>query len=675
MGFTNTPNIGNDDDDDQGNGGPGGGFPAGMTPVGSGAAAAQANAGIDDILIDYNKKYKKADPALFRDAVIDQTASVLIGRYKPNPLLVGSAGVGKTAIAEEIARRLAIDDAWVPPELKGSTIYELPLGSLVAGAGIVGELESRVMEIIDFAQDRSNKAILFIDEIHVIIGEHSETYRKIAQLLKPALARGRMKVIGATTLGESKSFDEDPAFSRRFTRLVVDELSREQTSVILHRALPSLVAHYKNSVNVAPGVLDILPLIADENSKGDSHRPDNALTLLDRSMADTRIQHSAALRTAQANGDTTVVQVLQSIQVLQVNERKARSTALRMMTGNSVKEQVDIATLTADLGRLKGQDEVLEPIVEMLKRDALGVFPRTRPITLMFVGPSGVGKTESAKILAKRLTGMEPIRLNMPEFENPSSLNRIIGSPLGYVGSESKAELPFDSLESNPYRVILLDEFEKAHRSVQQLFLTAIDEGWMQTAKGRRTDFSKTVIIATTNAGRDMDRTSVGFTTGAVSMLSQNSIVKSLERDFPPELLGRFTRLVKFNPLQETTYREIIESTYEWMREEVIERNARQGAQLPAALDDEILNDIVSRTYVPSQGARPALRIVRSTIEDILLGTLVPTPAAQQGDGASSDDEEQDGPGGTADESGQAASDSTDDAAEDHSTEKDFEKK
>lgn len=611
------------DDSDPGNGGTGhgpggGGGVPGPPSMPSMASMSGTDAGVTDMLINYNERYKDADPALFRDAVITQTISVLIGKNKPNALLVGEAGTGKTAIVEDIARRIENKDILIPAQLKGKTIYELPLSVLVAGAGIVGQLESRVVELIDFVSNPANKAILFIDEIHQLTSDRSSTYEKVAQILKPALARGDMHVIGATTLTESRSFDTDPAFNRRFSRLIVDELNREQTLTILQNSLAGFMAHYKHQVTVSADVLEVVTVVADEYAKAGHHRPDTALTLLDRVMADTTVRQSVKVANATAADDKLALQMLMSTPITPVTERNVRQVAMRLMTGQAQKESLNIDQLTEDLSRIKGQDSITEKMVETLHRDALGVFPRNVPLTWLFAGPSGVGKTEIAKIVAQAVTGQKPIIMNMTEFHSPASINRIIGSPAGYVGSDSNAELPFDCLESNPYRVILLDEIEKSDKSVQRLFLSAFDEGYIRTSQGKLLDFSKAIVIATTNAAKEtMTKKQVGF--GSQPAPTHSNLVSDLEKFFDTEFLARFSEIVGFNQLSIDVYRDILQGNYVRERELILENQPRKASVLPATIPDDELSRIVESTYLPSQGARPADRAARRHIEDTLI--------------------------------------------------------
>lgn len=634
-----------DDDSGSGPGGPPGGPPGPGSPGGT-PPMTQMTQPVDDVtemLIDYNERYKTARPTLFRDELLAQMMSVLIGMLKPNPLLVGSAGVGKTKVVEDLARRIAVGDPAVPPQLRKSTVYELPLSVLVAGAGIVGELEQRLGSIVEFASDPKNDAILFIDEIHLLQNSNDPTYKKVAQILKPALARGDMRVIGATTLQESRSFDGDPAFKRRFNRLVVDELDLEQTIKILGIAKGALLKHHNNKVFVSDNLLRTTAVIADESSRADEHRPDNALTLLDRVMADAVMGHSAAIAQATAAQDQSAVSTLQAIAQIPLSESKIRSVAMRLATGLAKKIDFNKEALAAELARLKGQDAVLDKLLGALERDDLGAFARKRPTAWMLAGPSGAGKSEAAKIIAQELTGEPPIILNMGEYHTEWDTSKIIGSPPGYVGSESNREMPFDVLETNPYRVIMLDEIEKADKAVHRLFLTALADGWMQMASGKVVDFSKALVIATTNAAKETTSTkTLGFATRAKpAPMRQQELVTALQKHFEPEFLGRFSEMVAFAPIDATTYTEILVDTYQRERERLLLKKPALGNRTPTTIDPALLQNTVSDTYLADQGARPAEAAARRLIEDALLASApkATTPSTSNSTSAGLDDE------------------------------------
>lgn len=570
---------------------------------------------INDMLINYNETYKSATPALFRDEIVTQTMSIISSSRKPNALLVGPAGVGKTAIVEEIARRIANKEASVPPQLANTTIYELPIATLVAGAGVVGDLENRITEIIKFAQDANNDALLFIDEIHLIADSNNTTYAKIAQILKPAMARGYIRVIAATTMGEAKKLDDDPAFKRRFSSVIVDELTREQTRDILDIVLPGMLTHYQNKVTVAPDVLDEIVMTADR-LMSTGHRPDTAITLLDRALSHSVISHHAAIQEALASGNTTSAQMLQQITHIPLTAKRLNTIAMLLVTGQSQPPHLDVTALETELSRLRGQEEVLPRIVDALRRRELNIFPSTRPTSWLFAGASGVGKSETATIISSMVTGQKPIILNMAEYHDSASINRIIGSPTGYVGSDSAKERPFDTLASNPYRVIVLDEFEKADMSVQRLFLSALDTGEIQMANGPAVDLSRCIVIATTNAGRQkLSGSQMGFGDHKHSV-SKQSLTKELQKSFDAELLGRFDDLIAFMPLGADDYAQILRDEYDRQ----VKRICAERPDLSFdAIDDDTIARLVDETWLVDQGARPAIRAIRALIEDTLL--------------------------------------------------------
>lgn len=570
---------------------------------------------INDMLINYNETYKSATPALFRDEIVTQTMSIISSSRKPNALLVGPAGVGKTAIVEEIARRIANKEASVPPQLANTTIYELPIATLVAGAGVVGDLENRITEIIKFAQDANNDALLFIDEIHLIADSNNTTYAKIAQILKPAMARGYIRVIAATTMGEAKKLDDDPAFKRRFSSVIVDELTREQTREILDIVLPGMLGHYQNKVTVAPDVLDEIVMTADR-LMSTGHRPDTAITLLDRALSHSVISHHAAIQEALASGNTTSAQMLQQITHIPLTAKRLNTIAMLLVTGQSQPPHLDVTALETELSRLRGQEEVLPRIVDALRRRELNIFPSTRPTSWLFAGASGVGKSETATIISSMVTGQKPIILNMAEYHDSASINRIIGSPTGYVGSDSAKERPFDTLASNPYRVIVLDEFEKADMSVQRLFLSALDTGEIQMANGPAVDLSRCIVIATTNAGRQkLSGSQMGFGDHKHSV-SKQSLTKELQKSFDAELLGRFDDLIAFMPLGADDYAQILRDEYDRQVKRICTERPDLGFD---PIDDDTINRLVDETWLVDQGARPAIRAIRALIEDMLI--------------------------------------------------------
>ncbi len=575
----------------------------------------QAQSGFDpeEFLINYNKKFALAGPTMFRDEIVSQIEGVLIGKNKPNCILVGPAGVGKTKIVEDLAWRLENKDDRVPDRLAGSVIYELPLSNIVAGSSLVGQLEEKLKAVVDFlAEDQ--KRIMFIDEIHLLCGADNQIYGKIAQILKPYLARGDIRTIGATTSQEANMLMDDPALNRRFSRIIVDEFTQEQTIEILKSMKTSFFQHYNQKPLIDDKLLEIIVNLADQYRPAGSHRPDNAITLLDRTIGEAMVAYKQLLHDSANN--PTMLQTLQSMAHLTITEKQVRTTALKLMTGTAKKNDFDMTKMKLALTPIKGQDDVIGKVLRRLYMRDLNLFPSTTPLTMLFAGMSGVGKTEITKIIAQEMTGVKPIILNMTEYHSSASINRIIGAPAGYVGSDSNAELPFDCLESNPYQVILLDEFEKGDKSVQRLFMSAFDEGYIKTNRGKLVDFSRCVIIATTNAGHTNDaKRSLGFAdAGRTSAAPKvKDTVDKLSKYFDIELLNRFNEIITFKPMTRETYRDILTDQY---AAEVARLKAdKPKISLKPDIPDDELEEIVARTYVPAFGARPVKSAVREYIE------------------------------------------------------------
>ena len=567
-------------------------FKMGICVIGPNDDPFDTEPSIDNLLYDLAEgKHTKTE---FRDDVIKQMMSVLISRDKPNCMLVGPAGCGKTKIVEELAHRIAGHCMF-----KGYKIYAVNLSDIVSGTGLVGSLEAKVRSLIDFFEDENNRAILFLDEVHMLFGG-SESYNKVAQILKPALSRGRIKVIAATTTQEVKRVDNDPAFNRRFTRIMVDELTKFQTQEILFSSYLEAYSHYKVIIEMDSNVRKSVVDIADEFCSSGSHRPDNAITLLDRTIAEAVLKKG------------------RMYEKIKITTEMVEETAIKISSGNSKIRKFNEDSLRKDLSVIHGQDDILGEFIKVIKLYDLHLRPRKKPLTFLFSGASGVGKTEVTKILAANYIGEKPIILNMAEYHSSASINRIIGSPAGYVGSDSSAELPFDVLDSNPYQVILLDEFEKCDRSVQRLFMSVFDEGVLKTNRGNTIDFSKSIIIATTNAGCTDRKNHIGFN---ASEGTEDLSVSDLSQYFDVELINRFSHRYTFNSISKSVYTDILADIY---RREIAQIDLKklgigQSRRLPQELDEIRLEALVERSYVPSLGARPAHTTVTEYIDNTVL--------------------------------------------------------
>lgn len=557
---------------------------------------------IEEVLQDMGKEGHSR--TLFRDGVIREICSILISENKPNALLIGPAGSGKTNIVEELARRIRRKNRTVPMKLWDYTIYSLNLSDIVSGSGIVGELEEKVRNLVDYLEAEEHKAILFLDEVHILFG--GDVYKKVAQMLKPALSRGKFMVIAATTTQEVKLIDDDPAFNRRFTRVLVDELTKEQTERVLKSAVKGMEKHYGIKIKFDTAVARLLVRAADEFCSVGSHRPDNALTLMDRAVASKVIDLQT--RAPDDSMPDTVI----------LDDRLVEDTAFRLTSGNSSIKEFDEKSFRQALGAVHGQNDILDEITKVIKLYDMHLRPHNRPLTFLFAGPSGVGKSEVAKLIASEYIGEKPIMLNMAEYNSPSAINRFMGAPAGYAGSDSNRELPFDALDTNPYQVIVLDEFEKCDRSVQRLFMSAFDEGVMVTNFGKEIDFSKTIIIATTNAGYTERSGRIGFMKDDES---GKMSVTDLSEYFDTELINRFSHIYTFHGISKSIYAQVIR---EQMKNEVEGLNldrvsSNVAKQLQTAVTDETIDLLCEQSYNEKLGARPATTAVHEFVDNMVL--------------------------------------------------------
>lgn len=438
---------------------------------------------VSEILINYNEKFKNGLPAKYREKEVFDVISQLMMTQKSCSLLTGAPGTGKTKIVEEIARLIANKSPYTAL-LNNYVIYELPLSNLVSGSELRGQLEKRVNEVVDFCE--KNDVILFIDEIHQLAG-NIDAYESIAQMLKPAMARGSIKMIGATTLQESKMLLDDPAFNRRFNRVNVCELSIEQTKDIIEKVyLPKMTNHY--GVFFKNGIAEVITKAAELSKTITCHRPDNAITMLDQICSGKLLKSFYELS---ITNDSDKRKELLSQKIIVDAKDVAAFNKEKLF---SLPKNFDLAKKKVLL-----RDKLIDDIYESVKTYVSGseFLPSERPFVVKIKGEKGSGKTLLAKSVAQNIDE-QPVYIDAESFESDASISRIIGSPTGYVGSDSKKELPFDIIESNPRKVIVLDNLDKAPAVIEKFFKAAFESGVISYADNRLVDISKCIVFITT---------------------------------------------------------------------------------------------------------------------------------------------------------------------------------
>ncbi len=590
----------------------------------------------------------RLDDIIGRDREIYRTIQILSRRQKNNPCLIGEAGVGKTAIAEGIAERIA--KGQVPAGLKDKEIYLLDLTSLVAGTQFRGQFEQRVKGLLSEVKAAGN-VILFIDEIHTITSAgESEGAMNAGNILKPALSRGEIQVIGATTFNEYRKYiEKDQALERRFQPVRVEEPSVADTLAVMNG-----IKHYyeeHHHVKVPAEVLSATVTLS-ERYITDRYLPDKAIDLLDEACACCNLAHPViseflvmqkeldALK--QAEADMAEADVNEPIDYEQVAERKTRiaqleselpakqaaaseitvtmddvAKVIELWTGiPAVKIQetefVKLANLEGELKKkIIGQDEAVHLVAQAVKRSRADLSGRHRPASFIFVGPTGVGKTELVKQLANQLfDGPDPlIRLDMSEYMEKYAVSRMIGSPPGYVGYEEAGQLT-EKVRRRPYSVVLFDEIEKAHPDVMNILLQILDEGKINDAQGRTVDFSNTVICMTSNAGSsDQSTGGLGFNKSE-TQLSEEKTRKALAQFLRPEFLGRVDEVIAFKPLSQET----LEGIAALMLEEY--KPSMEAKQIAYAYTPAALRALVAKSQGGKFGARDLRRVIRKAVED-----------------------------------------------------------
>ena len=598
-------------------------------------------------------KEGKIDRIIGREREIYRVLQILSRRSKNNPCLIGEPGVGKTAIAEGIALRLVSGD--VPFRLQGKELYLLDLTALIAGTQFRGQFESRVKALIDEVKNAGN-IILFIDEVHNLVGTgDSEGTMNAANMFKPALSRGELQVIGATTFNEyRKHIEKDSALERRFQPVTVNEPTIAETIELLEGIKEYYENHHKVKIS---SELTRMCAVLSERYINDRFLPDKAIDLLDESCAcaslvnediteyeklkldaerlkaeeeeelanseEINYEKRAELKTQIARTEARLSELKEKAENVCVTMDDL-SKVIEMWTGipaNKIKETEykRIAGLGEALkSKVIGQDEACDLVAKAIKRTRVQLTERRRPASFIFVGPTGVGKTELVKVLAKEMFDtVEPlIRLDMSEYMEKHSVSKIIGSPPGYVGYDEAGQLT-EKVRRKPYSVILFDEIEKAHPDVMNILLQILDEGKINDAQGRSVSFENTVICMTSNAGSGHNNVGgIGFSRTEGDM-SKEKAMKGLKDFLRPEFLARIDEIVAFAPLTEDAYAKIAKLMLSELENPLKEKN------IELSISEDVYAAVAKKAFGGKYGGRDIRRVIRSDIEDVIAETII----------------------------------------------------
>ncbi|MDG2375872.1 MAG: ATP-dependent Clp protease ATP-binding subunit ClpA [Woeseiaceae bacterium] len=542
----------------------------------------------------------KIDPLIGRDIEIERTVQILCRRRKNNPLYVGEAGVGKTALAEGLARM--ITEERVPEVLRDATIYSLDMGTLIAGTKYRGDFEKRLKAVIREVREDPG-AILFIDEIHTVIGAGAASggVMDASNLIKPVLANGEIRCIGSTTYAEYRGvFEKDHALARRFQKIDVPEPSLEETVDILRGLKTRFEEHHSVTYDV-----EALEAAAELAAKhiNDRRLPDKAIDVIDEAGANLRLQP------VEIRGDRVTVEMVENV-VAKMARIPPKSV--------SASDKDALQTLERDLKlTIFGQDRAITALSSAIKMSRSGLNEDEKPVgSFLFAGPTGVGKTEVTRQLAM-VMGVELIRFDMSEYMERHTVSRLIGAPPGYVGFDQGGLLT-EAVTKHPHAVVLLDEIEKAHPEVFNLLLQVMDHGTLTDNNGRKADFRNVVLVMTTNAGaQEMSRASIGFTQQDHS----SDGMAIIKKQFSPEFRNRLDTIIQFAPLDGHSINRVVDKL-------VVELEGKLDSNgVTLELDDAARNWIAARGYDPKMGARPMSRIIQEHIkrplaEELLFGSL-----------------------------------------------------
>ena len=613
---------------------------------------------LDNYCINLSQRARqgKLDAVIGREQEIERVVQILNRRQKNNPCLIGEPGVGKTAIAEGLAQRIVAGD--VPFKLRSKEVYLLDLTALVAGTQFRGQFESRMKGLIEEIRKLGN-IILVIDEVHNIVGAgDAEGSMNAANILKPALSRGEIQVIGATTFNEyRKHIEKDTALERRFQPVTVNEPNMEDTLKILKG-----IAHYyedHHGVRIPDGVLR-QAVVLSERYITDRFLPDKAIDLIDEACSDLNLKDADINRLLEVRQDLENVtferETLMSAdpEGADLDKRYERIAQLRSqemrlqaelteleakgtpeLTMENIARVIELWTKIpasrireeefkrlSELGdRLKkhivGQDEAIDAVAAAIRRNRVGISPKHKPVSFIFVGSTGVGKTELVKQLADDLFNAPEslIRLDMSEFMEKHSVSRIVGSPPGYVGYDEAGQLT-EKIRRKPYSVVLFDEIEKAHPDVLNVLLQILDDGEITDAHGRKVNFENTVIVMTSNAGSDKGVGSVGFGRSSGDQ-DRERVMKALREFLRPEFINRVDEIIYFNRLSEEHFRDIARIMLDELRDSLKEKGYNFN------YDEALLDLLVEKSYSATYGARNLRRTIQKELEDEMASRII----------------------------------------------------